>query len=471
MEPDGRAAPLRRDASVDVCIVGGGYAGLWTALQLRELDSSRSVMVLEADVCGGGASGRNGGFAFSWWAKFPALEQLYGTAEAIRLAQISAAGVGELESFCADNQIDCDFVHQGWVWTATSDAQRGAWESTIAAIEAAGVASPFTYLGAEEVARKLGSVQHREGVHEAAGAIVQPALLARGLRRVALERGVRIHEGTPVERLESGRRAVSVTTRGGTVAAGRVVLAANAWLATLPPFRRSIFVVSSDVIATPPLPDELARLGWARGDGGSNSRLMVNYYRPTADGRVVLGRGGGTLAFGGRLGRRFDYNEEQARLAHRDLGRLFPSLAATPVDRAWAGPVDRSVTGLPRCGTLGVDPRIAYAVGFSGNGVVPTMLAGGALAALTLDHADEASVAIGAPPAADARIASLPPEPIRYLGGRIVRVAVARKEAAEDRGASPRWLARRLSSLVPSGVVDATRQRVNPQPTGRRDAG
>src|SRR5712692_10806117 len=184
------APPLEGDERADVCIVGGGFTGLWTALQLKEREPSLDVALVEADVCGAGASGRNGGFVLSWWAKFAALEELCGTEEALRLARASAAAVSEIGAFCAENEIDAHFRPDGWLWTATSTAQIGAWEPTLARTASLGE-GPFTRLEPEEVARRAASPMHLAGVFEASAATVHPARLARGLRRVAIERGVR----------------------------------------------------------------------------------------------------------------------------------------------------------------------------------------------------------------------------------------------------------------------------------------
>src|SRR5437763_1582033 len=188
---------LRHD---DVCIVGGGFTGLWTALWLKEREPSLDVVMVEADVCGAGASGRNGGFVLSWWAKFLALERLCGAVEAVRLARASAAGVTEIGAFCAENSIDAHFRRAGWLWTATSPAQLGAWDDTLGRLEELGE-RPFVRLEPEEVARRAASPVHLAGVFEPTAATVHPALLARGLRRVALERGVRLFERSPVRQL------------------------------------------------------------------------------------------------------------------------------------------------------------------------------------------------------------------------------------------------------------------------------
>ena len=161
----GDSAPLCGDARADVCIVGGGFTGLWTALSLTERDPTLDVAIVEADVCGGGASGRNGGFVLSLWAKFRALESVCGATDALRLARASADAVGRIATFCGEHGIDAHVRQDGWLWTATNRAQIGAWDSTLASAEAHGE-HPFERLAPAEVARRSGSPSHLAGVFE-----------------------------------------------------------------------------------------------------------------------------------------------------------------------------------------------------------------------------------------------------------------------------------------------------------------
>ena len=123
--------PLQGSDKTDVAILGGGYVGLWTALRIKELQPSCDIAVLEQDICGGGASGRNGGFVLSWWPKLASLTKLCGQQEAVRIGHSSEAAIGEIDSFCAQHGIDADFRKGGWLWTATSQAQLGAWDSVV----------------------------------------------------------------------------------------------------------------------------------------------------------------------------------------------------------------------------------------------------------------------------------------------------------------------------------------------------
>jgi glycine/D-amino acid oxidase-like deaminating enzyme len=428
----------------DVCIVGGGYTGLWTALRLKELEPSLDVAIVEAGVCGWGASGRNGGFAMTLWHHFGGLQTVCGTDEALRLAHASDDAVAAIGRFCAANQVEADFRSDGWLWTATNEAERGAWDSAVATLERLGE-RPFAPLTREECAFMSGSTRHLDGVFERAAATLHPGRLVRGLARVAAEKGVRIFERSPMTRVGRSSR-LAVETARGEILADRVVLALNAWTAKLPGLRRAFVTVSSDLVITDPVPDELREIGWTDGLSISDSRLMVHYYRTTSDGRVALGKGGLTLAYGDRVGLRA--SRERAAVAASRLFELYPSLASARIAGYWAGPIDRTVDGLPFFTALD-RPDLICGAGFSGNGVGPSVLGGKILASLVLGLDDEWSNCGLVRQAPN----GLPPEPIRQLGGQLVKRAVARNECAAEHGRKPRRIDAALASLAPAGLV------------------
>jgi putative aminophosphonate oxidoreductase len=440
--------PLRGEQRADVCIVGGGFTGLWTALTLKEHDPALDIALVERDVCGGGASGRNGGFVLSLWARFEALAEVCDTVEALRLARASAGGVTEIGDFCREHGIDAHYRRDGWLWTATNRAQIGSWDSTIASLERADE-RPFERLDPTEVVRRAGSDAHLAGVFEASAATVQPALLARGLRAVALSRGVRIFERSRMRALERGRPPC-VRASGGSVTADRVVIAMNAWATRLREVRRSVVVVSSDVVSTAPIPERLAAIGRTDGLCIDDSRLLVNYYRTTLDGRLVFGQGGGTLAFDGRIGDRFEGRSPRDDEVRAGLRRCYPQLADVRITHTWTGPIDRTTIGLPFFWRLGGRDDIVVGAGYSGNGVGPSRLGGRILASLALHHDDEwARCGLARPPTGG----WLPPEPLRYAGGKLVRAAVARKERAEDDDRRPDRATLALARMAPAGLV------------------
>ena len=435
---------LLEDLTADVCIVGGGYTGLWTALRIKELEPDTDVVVVEQDICGGGPSGRNGGFALTWWSKIPTLIKRVGEEEAIRLAKASEDAVAEIGAFCEREGVDAQFRKGGWLWTATSPAQVGAWSSSVETAEAHGF-HPYELLSAEEVQERTGSSVHLGAAFEKNAATVQPALLARGLRRVALERGVRIFERTPMVELD--RDEGVVRTPSGSVRAGAIVLAVNAWATRIPELRRAVVAVSSDMVATAPMAEKLAESGWTGGEAISDCRLLVHYYHATKDGRVAFGRGGGRLAFGGRVNSNFDYNGRQTRELEQELVALVPAAAGVPVTHAWGGPIDRTPDGLPMVGALPSRARIVYGTGFSGNGVAPSLTVAKVLSSSALARDDEWSGS-----AFNCGVcATFPPEPVRFVGGLVVRQAVRRKEGREDEDKGVDPVTKALAGLAPQG--------------------
>ncbi len=445
-EPAGE--PLTGHHQVDVAIVGGGFVGLWTALSLKQLDEALEVAVLEADICGGGASGRNGGMALSWWPKLPSLLKLAGTDEALGLAELSERAVSELGEFTREHNIDADFRHTGWLWTAATQAQLGAWDATVAACERLG-AHPFEPLPPAEVARRTGSPVHLAGVYDRSAATVQPAKLVRGLRRVALEKGVRIFEQSKVLSF-TRERPHRLMLPQGSVQATKVVLATNAWAAAVPELARSLVVVSSDMIVTEPSGDRLTEIGWTGGEGITDSQMMVHYYRTTSDGRIAFGKGGWGIAYGGRIGASFDRHRGRAADVEQNFRRLYPRLRDVMIEDDWAGPIDRSHNGLPLLGHLPNAETVLYGVGFSGNGVAPSWLAGRILASLALERNDEWT----ALPIVDAQHRRFPPRPITFVGAHIVRSAVVQKETAEALGRRPSRFNTALAGLAPTGLED-----------------
>lgn len=440
--------PLQGKLRADVCVVGGGFAGLWTALTLKADDPSLDVVVVEGDICGGGASGRNGGFVMSWWSKFSTLKKLCGLEEATRLARASADAVSAIGRFCADRGIDAEYNDDGWLWTATSPAQVDAWEATLTAVAASGE-SPFERLTVSEVASRSCSPTHLAGVFERTCATVHPGRLCRGLAREATEQGVRVFERSPVTRIFLAQQPL-VRTPGGELRADRLVLTINAWAAQLDAFKRSLMVVASDVIATDSIPNRLSAIGWTSGIAISDSRRLVNYYRRTNDGRIVFGKGGGTLGYRGRVGPSFHRASPRVDDVSAHFHRLYPVLWDVPATRAWRGPIDYSVTGMPAFVRVAGRPDVIAAAGFSGNGVGPTYVAGRILASMAGGKDDEWA----ATPLALQRGRGLPPEPLRYVGGLAVRAAIDRKEAFEDSYRRPEAFTTLVAGLDPTSFVD-----------------
>lgn len=435
---------LQGTHDAEVCIVGGGLLGLWTALKILELKPDADVCVVEADTCGFGASGRNAGFAMSLWSKSASLVGRADKDEAARIARASDESVDELERFCREEGIDCGFRMPGWLWSATAPAQVNSWTSTVAAAASLG-GDPFVEVTKAEVRERLGTENVYGAIFEPHCATVDPGRLVLGLRDVALRRGVRIYEQSPV--IDIDRDTQVVTCKTGSVRSRQLVLATNAWLAKLPELRRVILPVSADVIATEPMPD-FFKSSWTGGEAVTNSSIIADFARPTVDDRVVIGRGAAAMAFAGRIGPRFFSNPPRTTEISTALSSLIPALDEAAVTHGWSGPVDRTFDGLPIVDRL-PGSQVLFAGGFSGNGVAPTNLFGRMLASLALGIEDEWSTSsyIGTPSY------RFPPEPVRYVGGALVRHAVRDQIATVDAGRPVSRLTRRLVGFYPSGLM------------------
>jgi glycine/D-amino acid oxidase-like deaminating enzyme len=433
----------------DVAIVGGGYTGLWTALQLRERSPELQVVVLEQDICGGGPSGRNGGFVNAWWDELDTLVELFGPERAVEAARELSRSVHAIGAWCEANGIDAHYRHAGMLVVSTTPLHDGRLAGSVDAAAQVGAAEEMVALTPAEVQARCRSPRFRDGALMRDGATVQPALLARGLRTVALKRGIAIHEQTHVRprllRDAGNGLRLTVDTPSGTqsVRARHVVLAMNAWSASWRPFHRSILAWGSYMVRSEPIgADRLAELDWTGGESIYTARFNVEYFHVTRDGRIAIGSGGGVPGYDGRIGPSFTDDLGSARRAASAFRYLFPQLADFRLTDAWGGPIDVSGDHLPRFGSLR-SGRVHYALGFSGNGVAPSHLAGRVLAALAL-AADEPVTRlclVGPPPR------SLPPEPFRYIGARILRQAIVMRESREMQGRRAPWWLRQLTAL------------------------
>jgi glycine/D-amino acid oxidase-like deaminating enzyme len=429
--------PLEGDASADVVVVGGGYLGLWTAWHLLQLEPELDVLLLEAALCGHGPSGRNGGFCETLWGDAPTLRERAGDAAALAVCRASEEAVRGIGAWCVEQGVDAWFREAPMLRVATTPSQVGSWEAVVRAAAELGAPEEVVALGDDEVRAACASHLFLGGTRYRLNATVQPARLALGLRAKLLERGIRIHERTVATRL---LRDGTVETPSGRARAGAAVLAVNSAAAGFPGYRLSLAVASSHIVLTEPVPEVLEELGWTGGEAIVDSRTLVHYMRTTRDGRIAFGWGGGAMGFGGRRSDRLELDGRVVERTREHLVRFFPQLRGRKVTHAWGGPIDVSPTHLPIFGSRG---RVHHGFGFTGNGVGPSYLGGEILARLALDRRDERTrLALVEPPRK-----LFPPEPLRYLGGSVIRRALMAKDAAEDEGRSPGRLTAFVASL------------------------
>ncbi len=444
-DPGVGCPPPTSDSLADVVIVGGGYTGLWTAWWLTEHDPGARVVILEADIVGGGASGRNGGFLTGWWDYLPALVANFGDDEGLRAARALDGVAGWVAGWGQRYGVDAQLRSGGTLVVSTSPAQDGAWDRILEVAARLGVVDRYRALAGAEVRARCASPVLRGGLLLPGDAQIQPARLARGLRRVLLERGVVIREGTRVARLRpDGPGVRAETALGPVVRAGHAVLAMNAWAAGWPGagFGSRMVTWSSYMVVTEPIPDRLAALGWTGGEAITDCRFTNHYFRTTADGRIAFGGGGGRAGYGGRLGDWVTRDRASVALAARGFRRIFPMLDDVRLTDAWGGPIDIAPNHLPSFGTLD-GGRVHWGHGYSGTGVGPSWLGGRIMAALALGRLDDPVARL---PMVGHRARRFPPEPFRFLGARVIREAIVAKEQRDDEGGYVppplRWLVR-----------------------------
>ena len=419
--------PLAGEVEADVAIVGGGYTGLWTALAIAERDPSLHVVVLEAGECGRGPSGRNGGFLHGYWSHLPRLRERFGDEGALAVARAGEEIIRGVRAFAESTGADFWLREAGMLRVSAAPAQDASIGDEAEAALELGVPEEAVMLSREQLAERVRSPVFREGVFLRDGATIQPARLVLSLRRQALEK-VELHEHSPVTRIEDGR----VATPRGSVRAREVVVAVNAAAAGWKPLRRRLTVFGSYVVLTEPVPELLEQIGWTGGEAIFDGRMFLHYFRTTNDGRVLMGSGSGPIGFGGKIDRRFTHDEPTVARAEHGLRRLLPGLAEAKVTHAWGGPIDVSSDHLPFFGTV-PGTAIHFGAGYSGHGAGPSWLGGQILARLALGVDDELTRL----PLVTRRVPKLPPEPLRHLGGGLVRAAIMACEEAEEEERRP----------------------------------
>ncbi len=435
------APPLDGELEADVVVVGGGFTGLWAAWHVKELEPEARVVLLEADGCGRGPSGRNGGFCNVMWFSLPSMRRRWGDEGALAVARAAERAVHEIGELCEREALDAWFRPGGYLQVSTAAAHDEVWSEALAACRELGVPEAVQPLSSAEVAARCASPAFRGGAHYPVAATVQPARLALGLRERLAARGVELFESSPVRALRDAADGVEARTPGGTVRARTAVLAiggaAKSWRS---PLRHRITIASSHIVLTEPVPDLLEEIGWTGGECITDSRALIDYFRTTPDGRILFGWGGGRIAMGARLGGRSELDPAVVAATAEHLRAVFPGLAGRRIEHAWGGPIDASPTHLPMVVPL-PGGRAFAAAGYTGNGVGPSNMVGRTLASLALDRRDAPSRL----PFVDPSPPRVPPEPFHWIGGEAIRLGIMAKEEAE--------LAGRRPGRVPSAIA------------------
>jgi len=442
-----RRPSLPGGTEADVCIVGGGYTGLWTAYYLKRADPGLRVVVLEANFAGFGASGRNGGWVT---ATLPGSRARYARQprgrEGVReLERRLRETIDEVASVCADEGIDAGLVKGGTLTVATSAAQDARLRQRLAAERDWGDGPGIVrYLDKEELGGRLRVTGAAWALFSPHCARVQPADLAAGLAEAVTRAGVRLYEATPVTAISAGR----ADTAAGQVRAPYVLRCTEGFTASMPGQHRTLLPMNSSMIVTGPLSAEAWKsIGWDGFETLSDEAHAYIYAQRTPDRRIALGGRGIPYRFGSELDADGAVASSTVAQLGRILRRMFPAAAQAGIDHAWCG-----VLGVPRdwCATVTLDPRtgLGWAGGYSGHGVAAANLAGRTLADLVRGVASPLTTL----PWVGHRSPRWEPEPARWAGVHGLYALYRTADRLESARRSPRTSALARAGDLISGI-------------------
>ena len=413
-----RRPSLPGPAEADVCIVGGGYTGLWTAYYLAGLRPALRIVVLDAAFAGYGASGRNGGWVT---AELPGSRARYaratGGAAGVRAFEAELRStVDEVGRVCEAESIACDFLKGGRLTVATTPSQLARMREGLTAIRERGDGDDvYQFLSRDETRSRVNVAGALGGLYAPASARVQPAALAAGLAAAAERHGVEIYEATPVSSIEpagSGQVGAVARTKFGDVRARSVLRCTEGYTAALPGQRRALLPMNSHMVVTEPLDDAAwQEIGWAACETLSDEAHAYMYAQRTADGRIALGGRGDPYRFASGVDHLGMTDQSTVAALTEVLRRLFPATADARISHAWCG-----VLGVPRdwCASVTYQPAsgMGWAGGYTGHGVAAANLAGRTLADLVTGEKS----ALTALPWVGHRSRTWEPEPARWAG-------------------------------------------------------
>lgn len=437
--PARERTPLNGSTSVDVCIVGAGLTGLWTAYYLKKALPSLSIAIVEQRFVGFGASGRNGGWLSATVAgSLDRYAKRRGVDGARALQRVMIDAVDEVIRVANEEGIDADIVKGGVLRVARTSPQLHRLHEAVAAAQRWG--DPHSTLSVEETRARVHVTDALGAAFSENGARVHPAKLVRGLAEVVDSLGVVIYEGTPVTEI----RPHEVVTPFGVVTSRFVVRATEGFSASIAGLRRLWLPMNSSMIVTAPLSEVAwADIGWSACETLGDFAHTFMYAQRTTDGRIAIGGRGVPYRYGSRL----DRNGETPLVTITELRQVlvdfFPALRDVSIEHAWSG-----VLGVPRdwCATVGLDRATGLAVagGYVGHGVTATNLAGRTLRDLILERETELTKL----PWVDWRTRAWEPEPFRWLGVRTLYLAYRAADRAEALGRSTTSSIARAANII-----------------------
>lgn len=379
--------PLAGDIDVDVAIVGGGFTGLSSAYHLKLAEPDLRIAILESEVIGFGASGRNGGFNMTLFGLTLGITALrFGRRKAKAAHLYMEKAVDLLRDLVADLDLDCDYEHPGFLRVATSEKYKARIQEEIELAHRLGI-SGISWLDKNQLEAEVRSPMYLGAWWEPRCGILNPAKLAWSWKDRLGPMGVNLYESTPVTGMSRGSGTVVLDTPGGRVRADKVVMATNAWSHFFPELRRRQIPVWTHIVLTEPIsPDQFQKIGWQHRQGIEDARNLVHYYRLTADNRLLMGGRDVSLSSGFDMDR--DLSPPTFEGLKDDVRQLFPALRDIRFTHEWGGPVSVPLDMAPALGYLG-DKNVVYSLGCVGHGVSLTHLNGKTLCDLVMERQTE----------------------------------------------------------------------------------
>jgi glycine/D-amino acid oxidase-like deaminating enzyme len=419
---------LARSTDVDVAILGAGYSGLWTAYYLLRKAPSLRVAVVEKEIAGFGASGRNGGWCS---AKFPVtagmLEKRYGSTAARDLLVAMRGAVEEVGRVCDEEKIDAQFHRGGGLTLARGAHQLPGLHSSYATYQRLGLGDRHQLLSAGEASERIHATNVYGALASLDGASLHPARLVRGLARAIEARGGAVYEQTPVTEFKPG----SLITPGGELRAKQaIVLAGEAYMTRFPSLHRALLPAYSLISLTEPLtPEQWSQVGWQGGESVSSTRNTVVYLTRTADGRILFGSRGAPYLFGSKITDGQDVHEPTVKMIQSSLLEWFPQLEGIGFTHVWGGPVAMPRDWMPAV-RFDAASRTGSIMGYTGQGVSTANLAGRLLAGLI----GKQETGLETLPLAQRCSPNWEMEPLRWLVVRYMQRAFLRIDEAAEEG-------------------------------------
>jgi glycine/D-amino acid oxidase-like deaminating enzyme len=435
---------LKHSIDVDVAILGAGYTGLWTAYYLLRARPELKIAIIEREIAGFGASGRNGGWCSP---RFPVsageLTRRFGVDTARNLLLAVQSAVESIRTVCDAESIDTHFRASGTLSLARGAHQLPALQSAYAAYQHLGLAEKYQLLNPDEVEKIIQVTNVHGGLYTPDGASLHPGRLVRGLARAVESRGAVVYEQTAVTDFRSGENPHFVTPAGEVRARKAIVLAGEAYLTRLKQMHRALLPAYSLICLTEPLTaEQWSQIGWQNGENVASARNTVVYLTKTPDGRILFGSRGAPYAFGSQISDSQDRHASTIAMIQRSLIEWFPMLSGIRFTHAWGGPVGMPIDWMPSV-RFDQKSRIGFAGGYTGQGVALSNLAGQILAGKIagLDTGYETL------PLAERRSPNWIPEPLRWLVVRYMQNALLRIDEAQEAGRkkpADAWIAEAL---------------------------